>query len=114
MSLVFGSREVSMGPSMGLQGEREQRGISGCFSDYLNRKGDVEEEKGKEVAASGEPVKRVNGFCFGGEDLESSESSSIGVPDESDEEEEEVQSGLKSGGGALSSLDALEESLPIK
>ncbi|XP_061339342.1 protein OXIDATIVE STRESS 3 LIKE 4-like [Gastrolobium bilobum] len=53
---------------------------------------------------------------FAGGSSESENSSSIGTPDDSDneeEEEEEVQSKLKRRAG-LGSLDALEDSLPIK
>ncbi|CAJ1973817.1 unnamed protein product [Sphenostylis stenocarpa] len=49
-------------------------------------------------------------FFTGGE---SESSSSIGTPDDSDNEEEEVQSKLKIRTG-LGSLDAMEDSLPIK
>ncbi|XP_027904402.1 nucleolin-like [Vigna unguiculata] len=56
---------------------------------------------------------RISGppkFFAGGE---SESSSSIGTPDDSDNEEEEVQSKLKIRTG-LGSLDAMEDSLPIK
>ncbi|KAG5034301.1 hypothetical protein JHK87_009211 [Glycine soja] len=65
-----------------------------------------EEGDGSNFRISGPPK-----FFAGGE---SESSSSIGTPDDSDnEEEEEVQSQLKIRTG-LGSLDALEESLPIK
>ncbi|KAJ1420123.1 hypothetical protein SESBI_14562 [Sesbania bispinosa] len=51
---------------------------------------------------------------FAGGESEPESSSSIGTPDDSDnEEEEEVQSEFKRRTG-LGSLDALEDSLPIK
>ena len=56
---------------------------------------------------------RISGppkFFTGGE---SESSSSIGTPDDSDNEEEEVESKLKMRTG-LGSLDAMEDSLPIK
>ncbi|XP_027355444.1 nucleolin 1-like [Abrus precatorius] len=71
----------------------------------------VTEGDGSNFRISGPPK-----FFAGGES-ESESSSSIGTPDESDndeeEEEEEVQSKLK-GRSGLGSLDALEDSLPIK
>lgn len=50
---------------------------------------------------------------FTGGSPEPESSSSIGTPDDSEEDEEEVQSGLK-GRTGLGSLDCLEDSLPIK
>ncbi|RDX63675.1 hypothetical protein CR513_57863 [Mucuna pruriens] len=63
------------------------------------------EDDGSSFRISG-PTK----FFAGGE---SESSSSIGTPDESDDEEDEVQSKLKMRTG-LGSLDVLEDSLPIK
>ncbi|KAG5018718.1 hypothetical protein HKD37_06G015177 [Glycine soja] len=70
---------------------------------FLN--GSPEEDDGSNFRISGPPK-----FFAGGE---SESSSSIGTPDDSDNEEEEVQSQLKIRTG-LGSLDAMEDSLPIK
>lgn len=70
---------------------------------FLN--GSPEKDDGSNFRISGPPK-----FFAGGE---SESSSSIGTPDDSDNEEEEVQSQLKIRTG-LGSLDAMEDSLPIK
>ncbi|XP_068638296.1 protein OXIDATIVE STRESS 3 LIKE 2-like [Aristolochia californica] len=104
MSLVFGSREVAGGPTVAYQGEgaspvayvgKGQAKLS-CLSAYLKpEEGETESQKG--------------GYSL--DPSVSGESSSIGVGGENSSDEEEVQSKLN---GGLSSLDALEESLPIK
>ncbi|MED6158158.1 hypothetical protein PIB30_030215 [Stylosanthes scabra] len=71
------------------------------------------------AAATADQERVGSGFRISGQpkffagDLSESSSSSIGTPDDDDDsgDEEEIQSGLK---GGLSSLDSLEDSLPIK
>ncbi|KAG9450692.1 hypothetical protein H6P81_010657 [Aristolochia fimbriata] len=108
MSLVFGSREVAGGPTVALLGDeaspvacvgKGQPNLS-CLSAYLK-------------PGEGVTERRKGGFSL--HHSVSEESSSIGVGGESSSEEEveeeEVESNSK---GGLGSLDALEESLPIK
>lgn len=75
---------------------------------FLNGVSECPEEEGVPAAF------RISGEAkfFAGGSLEPESSSSIGTADDSDEEEE-VQSELK-GRTGLGSLDALEDSLPIK
>ncbi|XXG64437.1 hypothetical protein AAC387_Pa05g2393 [Persea americana] len=124
MSLVFGSREVAVGPTVGYKagdgsppayvgkghgqkGEEEvvASGVS-CISALLKRGGDGVVERG--------------GFCLdckASGSLASSESSSIGAGEDSsgtvekEGGEDEVQSKFN---GGLGSMGSLEESLPIK
>ncbi|XP_077217023.1 uncharacterized protein LOC143851458 [Tasmannia lanceolata] len=123
MPLVFGSREVTVGPTVAYQGDdtgapayvregqQEKEGVVikglSCISAYL--------AQGKE--REGELMER-GGLCLDGSD--SAESSSIGgggesscesTVDDDREVEHEVQSKFK---GGLVSMESLEESLPIK
>ncbi|XP_058068086.1 protein OXIDATIVE STRESS 3 LIKE 4-like [Magnolia sinica] len=116
MSLVYGTREVSVGPTVGYQGDAPpQAYVSKSQVGELLQTGEGK-RGGVEAAAE-----RRNGFRLdGGDSTPSGESSSIGcdssVEDEkrrggSDGEEDEVQSKFN---GGLGSMGLLEESLPIK
>ncbi|XP_020580353.1 uncharacterized protein LOC110024623 [Phalaenopsis equestris] len=128
MSLLLTSMEVLNGPTVGL---KETQVSIPVFShgDYEETRLEIEHErKTEDFVLLG--MKSLNTFTFVKEEEEpekqeaedSSESSSIGVQSSSSEEEDddddeergnEVQSKLKEE-GAFTSLDSLDDSLPIK
>lgn len=124
MSLLFTSVEVLSGPTVGI---KEQQVSLPVFNhgDYKETSLGLEQEgKTGDFVLLG--VKSLNTYSVVTEEEEekleaedSSESSSIGVQSSSSEEEDdeergnEVQSKLKDE-GALTSMDSLEDSLPIK
>ncbi|KAG9454480.1 hypothetical protein H6P81_007384 [Aristolochia fimbriata] len=108
MSLVIGSMEVAGGPTVAYRGDEASSPVAcvgkgqaslSCLSAYLKPGGEGET-----------PREKLGGFP-----LDPEESSSIGIGEESSSEEEEEEEEVQSNpNGGLASLDALEESLPIK
>ncbi|MCL7027891.1 hypothetical protein MKW94_015426 [Papaver nudicaule] len=107
MSLVFDSRGVSVGPTVGFQGGSS---VSGSPSAYVSNKHRLSLSSSSS-SSNEEENTRVS--CFSVDPDLSSDNSSIGEGlDDSDDDENEV--GSNNLNGALSSMDSLEDSLPIK
>lgn len=107
MSLVFDSREIAVGHTLGYRaaGKPTQAYVS---KEQMSGGG------AQEGAAALKGFSRFSDFMLSGDESASTESSSIGAGGESSGEsegEDEVQSGFE---GGLGSMGSLEESLPVK
>ncbi|KAL5974096.1 hypothetical protein ACLOJK_030758 [Asimina triloba] len=123
MSLVFGTREVAVGPTVGYQGSDAPPPAYVAKVQLPGKLGSspsAAAARGILLAGEGKIAERAGrtGFCLDGGDSTASlaESSSIGcnssaAEGSTDGEEEEVQSKFK---GGLGSMGLLEDSLPIK
>ncbi|KAI3929211.1 hypothetical protein MKX01_006447 [Papaver californicum] len=109
MSLVFdGSREVSVGPSVGFQGV----GSSPAPTAYVSNKHRLSLSSSSSSSSSNEEdITRIS--CFSVDPDLSSDNSSVDGPDDS-EDDDENEAGSNNLNGALCSMDSLEDSLPIK
>ncbi|KAI3932720.1 hypothetical protein MKW98_012691 [Papaver atlanticum] len=111
MSLVFdSSREVSVGHTVGFQGGG---GSSSAPNAYVSNKHRLSLSSSSSSSSSSneEEITRIS--CFSVDpDLSSDNSSVDGFDDSEDDDENEA--GSKNLNGALSSMDSLEDSLPIK
>lgn len=109
MSLVFDSREIAVGHTLGYRaaGKPTQAYVS---KEQMSGGGGGAQEG----AAALKGFSRFSDFMLSGDESASTESSSIGAGGESSGEsegEDEVQSGFE---GGLGSMGSLEESLPVK
>ncbi|KAI3956487.1 hypothetical protein MKX01_016900 [Papaver californicum] len=108
MSLVFyGSREVSVGPSVGFQGV----GSSPAPAAYVSNKHRLSLSSSSSSSSSNEEdITRIS--CFSVDPDLSSDNFSDSLDDSEDDDENEA--GSNNLNGALCSMESLEDSLPIK
>ncbi|EEF46794.1 conserved hypothetical protein [Ricinus communis] len=105
--------EILVGPTFSIEVSSPQDNhprVDSAAPNCIFLKDEEDDEIGGLISTRIGPGIRINEL----DDNSTDSSSSIGAPDDSDEEGEEVDSGSSSSKGAIVSLDALEDSLPIK